>query len=60
MRDAVAFRRVKGCTVFAGTFKRMNRREMNREYTQRSNSCNEEEQQAEDHEPENEGDEDRH
>lgn len=51
---------MKGCTACGGAFKRVNRREMNRQHALRSDGCDEEEQQAEDYEPENKGDEDQH
>lgn len=60
MRNGVAFRRVKGCTACGGAFKRVNRREMNRQHALRGDGCDEEEQQAEDYEPEDKGDEDQH
>jgi hypothetical protein len=39
---------------------RVGRWEMNRQHALRSDGCDEEEQQAEDYKPENEGDEDQH
>jgi len=60
MRDTAAFRRVMNRMADGSAFKRVSRREMDFQHALRSDGCDEEEQQAEDHEPDNEGDEDRH
>ena len=60
MRNGVAFRRVKGCTACGGTFKRVNRRKMNRQHALRSDGWDEERQQRKNREQKDENGEGGH